>query len=102
MTFVNQQIPSTCLNIQTAGLEFLTTSLSLTSNRKIVVITLYRRSSTVSTQEFIALVEQLLYSSALLHAEIVVVSDFNDDLMGNTTKISSWFKSNGFKQLIDH
>ena len=41
MTFVNQEIPSTRLNIQIA-LEFLTTSLSLTSNRKIVVITLYR------------------------------------------------------------
>ena len=48
------------------------------------------------------MVKQLLYSTALLHAEIVVVSDFNDDLMGNTAKISSWFKSNGFKQLIDH
>ena len=102
MTFVNPQIPSTRLNIQIPGLEFLATSLSLSSNRNIVVITLYRRSSTVSTQEFIAMVEQLLYSTALLHAEILVVSDFNDDLMGNTTNISSWFKRNGFKQLIDH
>ena len=24
-----------------------------------------------------------------------------DDLMGNTTKISSWFEKNGFNQLID-
>ena len=48
------------------------------------------------------MVEQLLYNTTLLHAEIVVVSDFNDDLMGNTTQISSWFESNGFKQLIDH
>ena len=38
------------------------------------------------------MVEQLLYSSALSHAELLVVSDFNDDLMGNTTKISSWFR----------
>ena len=66
-----------------------------------MLITLYRRSSTVSTQEFIAMVEQLLSSTALLHAEILVVGDFNDDLMGNTTKISSWFESNGFNQLID-
>ena len=47
------------------------------------------------------MVEQLLSSTALLHAEILVVGDFNDDLMGNTTKISSWFESNGFNQLID-
>ena len=66
-----------------------------------MLITLYRRSSTVSTQEFIAMVEQLLSSTPLLHAEILVVGDFNDDLMGNTTKISSWFESNGFNQLID-
>ena len=42
MIFVNRQIPSTCLNIQIPGLEFLATSLSPTPNRKIVVITLYR------------------------------------------------------------
>ena len=48
------------------------------------------------------MVEQLLSNTALLHAEILVVSDFNDDLMGNTTKIFSWFESNVFKQLIDH
>ena len=48
------------------------------------------------------MVKQFLSNTALLHAEILVVSDFNDDLMGNTTKICSWFESNGFKQLIDH
>ena len=48
------------------------------------------------------MVKQLLSNTALLHAEILVVGDFNDDLMGNTTKICSWFESNGFKQLIDH
>ena len=47
------------------------------------------------------MVKQLLSSTALLHAEILVVSDFNDNLMGNTTKISNWFKSNGFNQIID-
>ena len=31
-----------------------------------------------------------------------MVSDFNDNLMGSTTKISSWFERNAFKQLIDH
>ena len=66
-----------------------------------MLITLYRRSSTVSTQEFIAMVEQLLSSTALSHAELLVVDDFNDDLMGNTTKISTWFETNGFNQLID-
>ena len=99
--FVNQQIHSTHLNIQIPGLEFLATSLSPTPNRKIVLITLYRRSSTVSTQQFIAIFEQLLSSTALLHAEILVVDDFNDDLMDNTTKIRTCFERNGFNQLID-
>ena len=48
-----------------------------------------------------AMVEQLLSSTALLHAQILVVSDFNDNLMGNTIKISSCFEKNGFNQLID-
>ena len=48
-----------------------------------------------------AMVEQLLSSTALLHPEILVIGDFNDDLMGNTTKISSCFEKNGFNQLID-
>ena len=29
------------------------------------------------------------------------IGDFNDDLMGNTTKIRCCFENNGFKQLID-
>ena len=70
------------------------------SKYRILIITLYRRSSTVSTQEFIAMVEQLLSSTSLLHAEILIVGDFNDDLMHNTTKISSWLERNGFNQLI--
>ena len=102
MIFVNHQIPSTCLNMQIAGLEFLATSLLPSPNGKIVVITLYRQSSTVSTQKFIAMVKKLLSCTALLHAEILVVSNFNDNLMDNTTQIYSWFKSNGFKQLIHH
>ena len=101
MIFVNRQIPSTCLNIDIPGLEFLATSLSPSPNRKIVLITLYRRSSTVSTQEFIAMVEQLLSSTALSHAEVLVVGDFNDDLMPKTTKIHRCFQSNGFNQLIE-
>ena len=47
------------------------------------------------------MVEQLLSSTALLHAEILVVSDLIDDLMGNTTKIRTCFKRNEFNQLID-
>ena len=101
LIFVNQQIPSTRLNIEIPGLEFLTTSLSPSPNTKIVLITLYRRSSTVSAQEFIAMVKQLLSSTALSHAEELVVSDFNDDLMPNTTKICTCFQSNRFNQLID-
>ena len=47
------------------------------------------------------MVKQLLSSTALLYAEILVVSDFNDDLMDNTTKIRTCFERNGFNQLID-
>ena len=92
MIFVNRQIPSTCLNIEIPGLEFLTTSFSPNLNRKIVLITLYRHLRTVSTQEFIAMVEQLLSSTALSHAELLVVGDFNDDLIGNTTKLAVGLK----------
>ena len=88
MIFVNRQIPSTRLNIEIPGLEFLATSFSPNLNRKIVLITLYRCSSTVSTQEFIAMVEQLLSSTALSHAELLVVGDFNDDLMGKQQKLA--------------
>ena len=42
LIFVNRQIPSTCLNIQIPGLEFLAISLSPNPNTKIVLITLYR------------------------------------------------------------
>ena len=47
------------------------------------------------------MVEQLLSSTALSHAEVLVVCDFNDDLMAKTTKIRSYFQSNEFNQLID-
>ena len=47
------------------------------------------------------MVKQLLSSTALSHAELLVVGDFNDDLMANRRKISSWFETNGFNQLID-
>ena len=42
LIFVNRQIPSTHLNIQISGSEFLATSLSPSPNTKIVLITLYR------------------------------------------------------------
>ena len=46
------------------------------------------------------MIEQLLSDTALLHAQILVVGDFNEDLMGNTNKISSYFEGKGFNQLI--
>ena len=47
------------------------------------------------------MLKQLLSTPALLHAEILILGDFNDELMGNTTKISTCFEHNGFNQLID-
>ena len=100
MILVDHEIPSTRLDINIPGLESLTTSISLNPTTKIVIVTLYRRSSTVSIEHFIAMIEQFLSDSALLHAQILVVGDFNEDLMGNTNKISSYFESKGFNQLI--
>ena len=70
MILVNHQIPSTRLDINIPGLESLTTSISPTRTTKIVIVTLYRRSSTVSIERFIAMIEQLLTDTALLHAQI--------------------------------
>ena len=100
MILVDHEIPSTRLDINIPGLESLTTSISLTPTTKIVIVTLYRRSSTVSIERFIAMIEQLLSDTTLLHAQILVVGDFNEDLMGNTNKISSYFETKGFNQLI--
>ena len=100
MILIDHQIPSTRLDINIPGLEFLAASISPTPTTKIVIVTLYRRSSTVSIERFIAMIEQLLSDTALLHAQILVVGDFNEDLMGNTNKISSYFEGKGFSQLI--
>ena len=43
MMFINWQIPSTCLNMEISGFEFLATSISANPTRKIVIITLYRQ-----------------------------------------------------------
>ena len=100
MILVDHEIPSTRLDINIPGLEFLAASISPPRTTKTVIVTLYRRSSTVSIERFIAMIEQLLSDTALLHAQILVVGDFNEDLMGNTNKISSYFEGKGFNQLI--
>ena len=100
MILVDHEIPSTHLDINIPGLEFVAAYISPAPTTKIVTVTLYRRSSTVSIERFIAMIKQLLSDTTLLHAQILVVGDFNEDLMGNTNKISSYFEGNGFKQLI--
>ena len=92
MILVDHEIPSTRLDINIPGLEFLAASISPAPTTKIVIVTLYRRSSTVSIEHFIAMIEQLLSHTTLLHAQILVVGDFNEDLMGNTNRISSYFE----------
>ena len=46
------------------------------------------------------MLQQLLCHPTLLHKKILVLGDFNEDLMQNKTKISNYFKQHGYKQLI--
>ena len=66
MILVDHEIPSTRLDINILGLEFLTASISPTRTTKIVIVTLYRQSSTVSIECFIAMIEQLLSDTGIV------------------------------------
>ena len=46
------------------------------------------------------MLQQLLSHPTLLHKNILVLGDFNEDLIQNKTKISNYFKRHGYKQLI--
>ena len=46
------------------------------------------------------MLQQLLSHPTLLQKNILVLGDFNEDLMQNKTKINNYFKQHGYKQLI--
>ena len=46
------------------------------------------------------MLQQLLSHPTLLQKNILLLGDFNEDLMQTKTKISSYFKQHGYKQLI--
>ena len=100
MMFVHQQISASPLNINIPGLEFIGAITSPVPNKQLVIITVYRRSTSTSIQHFISMLQQLLSHPTLLQKNILGLGDFNEDLMQNKTKISNYFKQHGHKQLI--
>ena len=86
MMFVNPQISASPLNINIPGLEFIGAITSPVPNKQLVIITVYRRSTSTSIQHFISMLQQLLSHPALLQKNILVLGDFNENLMQNKDK----------------
>ena len=65
-----------------------------------LVITIYRRPNSISIQHFMELLQKLLSKPTLHRKNIVILGDFNEDLIDNKTNIHNFFQQHGFKQLI--
>ena len=100
--FIHPHIESTILHLNIPKLEFAATVISPTHQDELIVITIYRRSNTISTQHFKKLLGKLLSDPALHEKTILVLGDFNEDLMENKTDICTFFQQYQFKQLICH
>ncbi|MCG8623923.1 MAG: endonuclease/exonuclease/phosphatase family protein [Proteobacteria bacterium] len=100
MMFIDPYIMPTPLNLDIPQLEFLAATTSPTPQNQLIIITIYRRPNTISIQCFTQLLEKLLSNSALHQKKILILGDFNEDLMDNKTKICNFFQQHGFKQLI--
>ena len=98
--FVHPHIVSTILDVTVPKLEFAATVISPTTQDELIIITIYRRSNSVSAQHFIQMTQQLLSKPQLHGKNILVLGDFNEDLMGEKTNICSFFQQCQFKQLI--
>ena len=98
--FVHPHIVSTILDVTVPKLEFAATVISPTTQDELIIITIYRRSNSVSAQHFIQMTQQLLSKPQLHGKNILVLRDFNEDLMGEKTNICSFFQQYQFKQLI--
>ena len=55
MMFVHPQISASPLNINIPGLEFIGAITSPVPNKQLVIITVYRRSTSTSVQHFISM-----------------------------------------------
>ncbi|MCG8623848.1 MAG: endonuclease/exonuclease/phosphatase family protein, partial [Proteobacteria bacterium] len=98
--FVHPRIKSTMLNVSIPKLEFAATVISPAQTDELIIITIYRRANSVSTQNFTQMVEKLLSAPELHEKNILVLGDFNEDLMESKTNICSFFQQYQFKQLI--
>ena len=100
MMFIDPHIKSASLNLDITQLEFLVVTTSPVPHNELIIITLYRRPNTISIQRFTQLLQKLLSNSKLNQKKIVILGDFNEDLMENKTNIHNLFQQHGFKQLI--
>ena len=98
--FVHPHIESIRLNVNIPKLEFAATVISPTQPDELIIITIYRRANSVSTRNFTQMAEKLLSAPELHDKNILVLGDFNEDLMENKTNICSFFQQHQFKQLI--
>ena len=88
------------MNLDITQLEFLAVTTSPVPHNELIIITLYRRPNTLSIQCFTQLHQKLLSNSKLNQKKIVILGDFNEDLMENKTYIHDLFQQHGFKQFI--
>ena len=100
IVFIDPHIKSTPLNFDIPQLEFLALSTSPTPQNELIIITIYRRPNSISIQHFMELLQKLLSKPTLHRKNIVILGDFNEDLIDNKTNIHNLFQQHGFKQLI--
>ena len=99
--FIDPHIKSTSLNLDIPQLEVSCSNhFTYTKRIELIIITIYKRPNTISIQCFIQLLQELLSNAALYQKKIVILGDFNEDLLDNKTNICNFFQQNGFKQLI--
>ena len=98
--FINPHIKSTPLNLGIPQLEFLAATTSPTLQNDLIIITIYRRPNSISIQCFTELQQKLLSDPTLDEKKIVILGDFNEDLIDNKTNIRNFFHQHGFQQLI--
>ena len=98
--FIHPHIKSTPLNLHIPKLEFVAVVTSPTPENELIIITVYRRSNTISIKHFTEMLEKLLSNPALHQKQILVLGDFNEDFTENRTNICNFFQKYGFKQLI--
>ena len=98
--FIDPHIKSTPLNLEIPQLEFLAATTSPTLQNDLIIITIYRRPNSISIQCFTELLQKLLSDPSLDEKKIVILGDFNEDLIDNKTNIHNCFHQHEFQQLI--